>query len=57
MIDEIGIKKANKEAMRRAIVEIQRKIPAAFENISVIIDGNDNYAFDELENPPLYLIG
>lgn len=57
MIDQINIRQANREAMRRAIVEIQRKIPADFTNISVVIDGRDNYEFDELEQKPLYLVG
>jgi len=56
-IDEQGIKLANKEAMRRALVEIKRKIPKNFTEISVVIDGNDNYSFDELIQKPLYIIG
>jgi ribonuclease HII len=37
LIDEINIKKANKEAMRRALVELLRKIKK--ENIgSVLVD-------------------
>lgn len=43
--------------MRRAIVEIQRKIPKDFEHISVVIDGRDNYEFEELQQKPLYLVG
>lgn len=55
VIDEINIKQANKEAMRRAIVELLRKIDA--ENIStVMIDGNDNYEFDELKKKPIFVI-
>lgn len=57
LIDELGIKKANREAMRRAIVEITRKIPAHFEHISVVIDGKDNYEFEELVEKPLYIVG
>lgn len=56
VIDEINIRQANREAMRRAIIEIQRKIPKDFENISVVIDGRDNYEFEELEQKPLYLV-
>ena len=56
MIDEINIRQANREAMRRALVEVQRKIPKDFENISVVIDGRDNYEFEELEQKPLYLV-
>jgi len=56
-IDEINIRQANREAIRRAIVEIQRKIPQEFSEISVVIDGRDNYEFDELEQKPLYIVG
>jgi len=57
MIDEINIRQANREAMRRAIIEIKRKLPKEFEQISVVVDGRDNYDFDELEQKPLYLVG
>jgi len=57
LIDEINIRQANKEAMRRAIIEIQRKIPEELSEISVVIDGKDNYSFDELEQKPLYIVG
>lgn len=54
-IDEINIKQANKEAMRRALVELLRKIPN--DKIkSILIDGNDNYSFDELSFPPIFII-
>jgi len=56
LIDEINIRQANREAMRRAIVEIQRKIPKEYSEISVVIDGRDNYEFDELEQKPLYIV-
>ncbi len=56
-IDAHGIKAANKEAMRRALVEIQRKLPRELSDISVVIDGRDNYEFDELEKKPLYIVG
>jgi len=55
LIDEINIRQANREAMRRAIVEIKRKIPKELSEISVVIDGRDNYIFDELEQKPLYI--
>ena len=42
--------------MRRAIVEIQRKIPEEFSEVSVVIDGRDNYAFEELEQKPVYIV-
>jgi len=55
MIDEINIKQANREAMRRSLVELLRKIDP--ENIStVMIDGNDNYEFDELKKKPIFVI-
>lgn len=60
-IDEKNIKQANKEAMRRAIIEIKRKIE--FFNygkelkIDVFIDWNDNYAFEELDRKPIFIIG
>jgi ribonuclease HII len=56
MIDEINIRQANREAMRRAIIEIQRKIPQELSEISVVIDGRDNYIFDELDQKPLYIV-
>lgn len=56
LIDEINIKQANKEAMRRALVELLRKINN--EEITwVLIDWNDNYSFDELEKKPIFIIG
>lgn len=56
VIDDINIRQANKEAMRRAIVEIRRKIPKELSEISVVIDGRDNYIFDELDEAPLYIV-
>lgn len=59
-IDENNIKQANKEAMRRAILEIKRKIKNYFYGkdlkIDVFVDWNDNYKFDELEKKPIYII-
>lgn len=55
LIDEINIKEANKEAMRRALLELSRKID--FENLSgVFIDWNDNYKFDILPKKPIYVV-
>jgi len=55
VIDEINIKQANREAMRRALVELLRKIDN--ENISsVVIDWNDNYKFEELEKDPIFIV-
>ena len=46
-IDEMGIKPANREAMRRAVVELMRKVPAEYSVESVVIDGNDGFQFLE----------
>lgn len=55
LIDDINIKKANREAMRRALVELLRKID--YNDIdSVLIDWNDNYKFDELKRPAVFII-
>jgi len=42
--------------MHRALVEIMRKIPSN-EIESVVIDGKDNYVFDELKKKPIYIVG
>ena len=55
IIDEINIRQANREAMRRAILELSRKI--SFKNIEVLIDWRDNYDFEELEKRPTYIVG
>ena len=56
LIDELNIKQANREAMRRSLQELLRKIDS--KNIdSVLIDGNDKYVFDELEKQPIYIVG
>ncbi|MDD3145529.1 MAG: ribonuclease HII [Candidatus Gracilibacteria bacterium] len=55
IIDEINIKQANREAMRRALVELSRKIDFSSLN-GVFIDGNDNYKFDILEKPAIFII-
>ena len=55
IIDEINIRQANKEAMRRALIELLRKIDN--EKISsVVIDWNDNYEFKELEKNPIFIV-
>jgi hypothetical protein len=54
--------------MRRALVEVQRKVKAHSQTLphddegsslikSVVIDGRDNYTFDELDKQPIYIIG
>lgn len=56
LIDAINIRQANKEAMRRALLEILRRVEK--EHIeSVVIDGKDNYEFDELSKKPIYIVG
>jgi len=55
VIDDINIKQANREAMRRSLVELLRKIPND-KISSVVIDWNDNYKFEELEKDPIYII-
>ncbi len=55
VIDEINIKQANREAMRRSLIELLRKIPNN-KISSVVIDWNDNYKFDELEKAPVFII-
>ena len=54
IIDEINIRQANREAMRRAILELSRKI--SFKDIEVLIDWRDNYDFDELKERPTYIV-
>jgi len=55
IIDSINIKQANREAMRRSLLELLRKINK--EDIkSVLIDWNDNYIFDELDKQPIFII-
>lgn len=56
-IDEHGIKAANKEAMRRALGELLRKVPKDYEIEGVLIDGNDGYTFQELRKKPISLVG
>lgn len=56
LIDEINIKQANKEAMRRSLVELLRKIDKK-KIEGVLVDGNDNYVFEELDKKPLYIVG
>ncbi len=56
VIDKINIRQANKEAMRRALVELLRKIKKK-DIDSVVIDGRDNYEFEELDKNPIYIVG
>jgi len=55
IIDEINIRQANREAMRRSLVELLRKIWNIW--IKVVIDWRDNYEFDELKQQPEYIVG
>ena len=41
--------------MRRALIELLRKINPD-EISSVVIDGNDNYTFDELKKQPIFIV-
>lgn len=55
LIDEINIKQANKEAIKRAFIELFRKID--IDNIdSILIDWNDKYEFDILKKQAIYII-
>ena len=55
LIDEINIKQANREAMNRALIELSRKID--FWSLNwVFIDWNDNYKFDILEKPAIFIV-
>ena len=65
IIDEINIKQANREGMRRALVELLRKISPPpnltsskgdGQKIEVVIDWNDNYKFKELKKDPIFII-
>lgn len=67
VIDEINIRQANREAMRRSLVELIRKLKAhpqsdavkeGKESLikSVVIDGRDNYKFEELDKQPIYIV-
>lgn len=56
IIDEINIRQANREAMRRSLLELLRKIDN--DRISwVFVDWNDNYKFEELKKDPVFIIG
>ena len=71
VIDAINIRQANREAMRRAIVELKRKLSSQDADLTpnpsparrgglqleVLIDGRDNYEFDELDKKPVYIVG
>lgn len=55
VIDEINISQANKEAMRRSLLELSRKID--IKHISkILVDGKDNYEFEGFQKPQ-YIIG
>lgn len=58
LIDQINIRQANKEAMRRSLVEILRKInePIKSKKVEVFVDGKDNYIFEELEKQATFII-
>jgi len=55
LIDEINIRQANKQAMSRSLNELLRKIDN--DKIkSVIVDWNDNYVFEQLQKPAIFVI-
>lgn len=55
LIDQINIRQANKEAMRRSLIELSRKIDV--KNISqILVDGKDNYHFEWYEKLQ-YIVG
>ena len=65
LIDEINIKQANKEAMKRALIELLRKIKNTPSltlsgegqlKLDIFIDWNDNYIFDELDKKPIFIV-
>ncbi|GEM_PF-2146238 len=48
--------------MRRAILEADRKVQSSFSSnedviIQAFIDGRDNYKFEELEEPAVFIVG
>ena len=53
--------------MRRALVEVMRKLKThpqplpikegSKAEFTVLIDGRDNYVFDELQDKPIYIVG
>lgn len=55
LIDEINIRQANKEAMRRSLIELLRKVDKK-KIKEVLIDWRDNYDFEELKEKPIYII-
>lgn len=58
LIDQINIRQANREAMRRSLVEILRKLgePLKSKKVEVYVDGKDNYIFEELEKQATFII-
>jgi ribonuclease HII len=55
IIDEINIREANKLAMQRALDELLLKIDQKDVH-TVLVDGRDNYAFENLKKKPIYVI-
>ena len=60
VIDERNIKQANREAMKRSLEEVLRKIQyfSAWKKytLDVLIDGNDKYVFEALQKPATFII-
>ncbi|MCH2189230.1 ribonuclease HII, partial [Candidatus Gracilibacteria bacterium] len=59
LIDTINIRQANREAMRRAILELMQKLglPKKKCSYEILIDGRDNYHFEGLDTQPSYIVG
>lgn len=59
LIDEINIRQANREAMKRALDEIHFRLSSIKRKITleVLIDGRDNYNFEILKKQPEYIVG
>jgi predicted adenine nucleotide alpha hydrolase (AANH) superfamily ATPase/ribonuclease HII len=55
IIDQINIRQANKLAMQRALDELFLKIKQK-DIHSILIDGNDNYSFENVKKKPIYII-
>ncbi|EKE30066.1 MAG: hypothetical protein ACD_2C00050G0011 [uncultured bacterium (gcode 4)] len=55
IIDEVGIRNANKQAMQLALDEVKSKI-SDLKSVRIKIDWRDNYEFDRNDLPVKYII-